>query len=62
MGVRSAADIGFATHLVNGGLSYSFNERWPTNAVAQYSTISLVLTLFTQLDTIYRPNDDIRYL
>lgn len=50
---------GFATHLINSGFSYSFNNRWLTNTSVQYSDTSGLLTVFAQLDFIYRENDDI---
>ncbi|MFQ5742394.1 MAG: DUF5916 domain-containing protein [Acidobacteriota bacterium] len=49
----------FTTHLVNGRLSYSFNERWLTDTLIQYSNTSDMLTVFARLDYIYRPNDDL---
>ncbi len=49
----------FSTHLVNGRLSYSFNDRWLTDTLIQYSNTSDMLTLFVRLDYIYRPNDDL---
>ncbi|MBI2189864.1 MAG: hypothetical protein HYU37_22515 [Acidobacteria bacterium] len=43
----------FATHLVNSGFSYSFNNRWLTSTLVQYSDTSGLLTVFAQLDFIY---------
>lgn len=49
----------FHTHLVNSRVSYSFNERWLTDAMVQWSSTSDRVTLFARLNWLYRANDDL---
>ena len=48
----------FDTHVVRLRGSYNFNERWLTNALVQYNSVSDRLSVYARLNYIYRTGDD----
>ena len=52
-------DAEFDTHTARMRASYNFNERWLTNALVQYNSVSDQLSIFARLNYIYRTGDDL---
>jgi len=46
------------THTVSLRSAYNFNDRWLTNSLVQYNSVSSAVSVFARLNYIYRTGDD----
>ncbi len=49
----------FISNLLNARASYSFSDRWLTDALVQYNNLFNTVSIFARLRYIYRTGDDI---